>query len=63
MWANPKLFSPEDAVAIRNRRLDRTVVLTNGCFDLLTQDILKTSPRACELHQMIHSLAALRAAS
>jgi rfaE bifunctional protein nucleotidyltransferase chain/domain len=35
MWTNPKLFSPEDAVAIRNRQSDRAVVLTNGCFDLL----------------------------
>jgi D-beta-D-heptose 7-phosphate kinase/D-beta-D-heptose 1-phosphate adenosyltransferase len=33
--ANPKLFSLGDAVAIRNRRWDRAIVLTNGCFDLL----------------------------
>jgi rfaE bifunctional protein nucleotidyltransferase chain/domain len=32
---NPKLFSLEDAVAIRNQRRNRVIVLTNGCFDLL----------------------------
>ncbi|MDR2806888.1 MAG: adenylyltransferase/cytidyltransferase family protein [Puniceicoccales bacterium] len=32
---NPKLFSFEEAIAQRRQHCDRTIVLTNGCFDLL----------------------------
>ena len=34
---NPKLFTLQEAVQIRNRPeyLSRKIVLTNGCFDLL----------------------------
>ncbi|MDR2812192.1 MAG: adenylyltransferase/cytidyltransferase family protein [Puniceicoccales bacterium] len=35
MLANPKLFSLEEATKIRNQHRNRTIVLTNGCFDLL----------------------------
>jgi rfaE bifunctional protein nucleotidyltransferase chain/domain len=32
---NSKLFSLEEATKIRNQLRNRTIVLTNGCFDLL----------------------------
>jgi rfaE bifunctional protein nucleotidyltransferase chain/domain len=35
MEMNSKLFSLEEATKIRNQPRNRTIVLTNGCFDLL----------------------------
>jgi rfaE bifunctional protein nucleotidyltransferase chain/domain len=35
MLTHPKLFSFEEATKIRNQHRNRTIVLTNGCFDLL----------------------------
>jgi rfaE bifunctional protein nucleotidyltransferase chain/domain len=35
MLANPKLFSLEHAAQMRHKRKNCSIVLTNGCFDLL----------------------------
>jgi rfaE bifunctional protein nucleotidyltransferase chain/domain len=60
---NPKLFSLEDAIKIRNQRRDCNIVLTNGCFDLLHAGHIFSLQQAAEFGELwvaINSDASIR---
>ncbi|MDR3317593.1 MAG: adenylyltransferase/cytidyltransferase family protein [Puniceicoccales bacterium] len=50
--SNPKLFSLEEAVKIREQRRDRNIVLTNGCFDLLHMGHIFSLQQAAEFGEL-----------
>jgi D-beta-D-heptose 7-phosphate kinase/D-beta-D-heptose 1-phosphate adenosyltransferase len=52
MLTNPKLFSLQDAVMVREQRRDRPIVLTNGCFDLLHAGHIFSLQQAVKLGEL-----------
>jgi rfaE bifunctional protein nucleotidyltransferase chain/domain len=52
MLRNAKLFSLEDATKIRSQRQDRSIVLTNGCFDLLHAGHIFSLEQAAEFGEL-----------
>ncbi|MDR0590519.1 MAG: adenylyltransferase/cytidyltransferase family protein [Puniceicoccales bacterium] len=52
MLANPKLFSFEEAVQIRQKCKNYDIVLTNGCFDLLHSGHIFSLQRAARFGEL-----------
>jgi rfaE bifunctional protein nucleotidyltransferase chain/domain len=52
MLVNPKLFSIEEAVKIRQKCKNCSIVLTNGCFDLLHAGHIFSLQQAARLGEL-----------
>ncbi|MDR2201002.1 MAG: adenylyltransferase/cytidyltransferase family protein [Puniceicoccales bacterium] len=52
MLTNKKLFSLQEAATLRRQRHDRTIVLTNGCFDLLHGGHIFSLQRAAQFGEL-----------